>query len=167
MPYHVMPLYCCRLWCCELITIYRAIPSHTQWATVDPDNACLCPNSVLERNLFLGPVRTILLLLLVQAVGGFFVLEQPSSSLLTRHDRFRWLVRHWQQFGMKVSYPTNMWLPKISKHVDESLGPCHSEKDLCTLEHPFDQVFGFGRDEEKGVAFWSVHNRPVWKSRWT
>ena len=47
-----------------------------------------------EPNLFLGPLRTILLLLLVQAVGGFFVLEQPSSSLLTRHDRFRWLVRH-------------------------------------------------------------------------
>ena len=45
------------------------------------------------------------------------MLEQPSSCLLTRHDRFRWLVRHWQQFGMKVSYPTNMWLPKISKHV--------------------------------------------------
>ena len=75
-----------------------------------------------EPNLFLGPLRTILLLLLVQAVGGFFVLEQPSSSLLTRHDRFRWLVRHWQQFGMKVSYLISMWLPKISLYNADNLG---------------------------------------------
>ena len=71
--------------------------------------------------------RTILLLMVVQAVGGYFVLEQPVSSLLPRHDRFRWLVREWCKLKMEVPRfkpnkvlscsSTNSWA--IKYHINE------------------------------------------------
>ena len=48
------------------------------------------------------PVRVCLLLMLAHCLGAVFVLEQPASSLLPRHDRFRWLVHIWNNIGIKV-----------------------------------------------------------------
>ena len=46
--------------------------------------------------------RTILVILCVAAVHGVWILEQPHSSLITRHRRFQWLVRKWQRMGVRV-----------------------------------------------------------------
>ena len=37
--------------------------------------------------------RCVLLVLLITAVGGTWFLENPSSTKILRHDRFRWLLR--------------------------------------------------------------------------
>jgi hypothetical protein len=51
--------------------------------------------------------RTILLLLLTVAAGGVWVIEQPSSSLMKRHLRFRWYIQrlraHWLLYSSCVS----------------------------------------------------------------
>jgi len=46
--------------------------------------------------------RTILLLVLFTACGGVWVLEQPGTSIVTRHRRFRWLVRKFNSLGLRV-----------------------------------------------------------------
>lgn len=48
-------------------------------------------------------VRTLLLLLLLTASGSVWVIEQPASSMIAEHKRFRWLVRNLQALNMRVS----------------------------------------------------------------
>ena len=72
--------------------------------------------------------RTILLLMLVQAIDGFFVLEQPSSSLLPRHDRFQWLVYQWYKINLKVACLVLFWKPNLLtslKHLFEKTNLKH------------------------------------------
>ena len=53
--------------------------------------------------LFLGWLRCAFLLALVIAAGGNFVVEQPHSSLLFRHDRMRWLCQRVKAFCIQLS----------------------------------------------------------------
>ncbi|CAE7445453.1 unnamed protein product [Symbiodinium sp. CCMP2592] len=46
--------------------------------------------------------RTILLLLLIEAKCGIWLVEQPNSSLLFESDRFRWFVHHLDSMNMRV-----------------------------------------------------------------
>lgn len=48
--------------------------------------------------------RTILVLMMVSALAGTWVVEQPHSSLVVRHRRFRSLVRAWRKMGVRVSW---------------------------------------------------------------
>lgn len=50
------------------------------------------------------PLRSILLIVLISACGGTWLLEQPATSLMPRHWRFRWLVKRWQQMRVRVPY---------------------------------------------------------------
>ncbi len=71
-----------------------------------------------------GPVRVCLLLLLVHSLGGVFVVEQPGSSLLPRHDRFLWLVNKWANLGIKVVWNSysNFLFSKKRITVEKSIG---------------------------------------------
>ncbi|CAJ1363253.1 unnamed protein product, partial [Effrenium voratum] len=53
--------------------------------------------------------RTVLLLLLVAAVSGVWVVEQPSTSMLFSHDRFRWLVDSLEKLKMRV-FSQTFWM---------------------------------------------------------
>lgn len=46
--------------------------------------------------------RTVCLLLVTIAAGSVFFLEQPSSSLLRYHMRFKWMVRELERRGIRV-----------------------------------------------------------------
>lgn len=48
------------------------------------------------------PERTICLMILLVACDGIFLVEQPSSSIITRHRRFRWLVSKLEKLGIRV-----------------------------------------------------------------
>lgn len=68
--------------------------------------------------------RTILLLVLFTACGGVWVLEQPGTSIVTRHRRFRWLVRKFNSLGLRVTcwhfccQNFGMkWLPQLSQQI--------------------------------------------------
>lgn len=52
--------------------------------------------------------RTILTLLLVTGLRGVWIVEQPSSSLIAQHKRFRWLVRAWRKMNVRVTW-TCFW----------------------------------------------------------
>ena len=56
--------------------------------------------------LRLATLRVVLLLYLVQAIGGLWTLEQPVSSLAYRHPRFRELIRKIRVFRL------GFWLSK-------------------------------------------------------
>ena len=43
-----------------------------------------------------------MLLLVIEALHGVWLVEQPSSSLLFDSDRFRWLLSHLADLGMRV-----------------------------------------------------------------
>lgn len=62
--------------------------------------------------------RTILLCQLLQACGGIFILEQPSSSLLARHDRMVWLVQTLEKLSIRAP-----WQNPIHQCSNELL-PC-------------------------------------------
>lgn len=46
----------------------------------------------------------ILTILVVTAATGVWIVEQPHSSLIARHRRFKWLVSKWQKFGVRVPW---------------------------------------------------------------
>ena len=55
----------------------------------------------LGKRIALQECRTILVILCVAAAHGVWILEQPNSSLITRHRRFQWLVRRFQRMGVR------------------------------------------------------------------
>ncbi|CAE7839921.1 unnamed protein product [Symbiodinium sp. CCMP2592] len=72
--------------------------------------------SVARGNLMAS--RCALLCLVIVATGGNFIVEQPASSLLFRHDRMRWLCQRlrvykvalWMgQFNSKTPKRTMLW----------------------------------------------------------
>lgn len=46
-------------------------------------------------------MRCVLLLLVVLAMEGVYIIEQPSSSLLLLHERMVWFVDLMEELGMK------------------------------------------------------------------
>ena len=94
--------------------MFFSINSITSFSHVIPMWPFTCSNHFYW--ILLDPFvnrRTILLLMLVQAIDGFFVLEQPSSSLLPRHDRFQWLVYQWYKINLKVACLVLFWKPNL------------------------------------------------------
>lgn len=61
-------------------------------------------------------------MLLVIASGGVFFLEQPGSSLLPRHDRFRWMLRVLQEREMRVARKSERQLSGWCFSVGHMLG---------------------------------------------
>lgn len=73
------------------------------------------------------PWRCVCLLLLLLACGAAWFLEQPHSSLLSRHDRFRWMVKTLQNLGIRVaqqSLQRNWILNRICYFPKETIIPC-------------------------------------------
>ena len=52
--------------------------------------------------LFKTLLRTVILLLVLEAVSAVWLVEQPGSSLLFESDRFRWLIHHLETLNMRV-----------------------------------------------------------------
>lgn len=74
------------------------------------------------------PERTILLLILLAAMECVWILEQPISSLITRHRRFQWLIRHWEALGVRATewykrkclgcfFPSGEYINWVNKRV--------------------------------------------------
>jgi hypothetical protein len=47
--------------------------------------------------------RTALLLAIAEVFGAAWLLEQPSSSVLKWHPRFRWVIKNFPQAHVDVS----------------------------------------------------------------
>ena len=47
------------------------------------------------------PARTTLILMVIEALSGVWLVEQPASSLLFQSDRFCWLIAHFEQLNMR------------------------------------------------------------------
>ena len=43
------------------------------------------------------------MLLIVTALLGVWVVEQPHSSLIAQHKRFRWLKHKWAKMGVRAT----------------------------------------------------------------
>lgn len=56
--------------------------------------------------------RSMLLLLLIVAVEGIAVIENPGSSLLSEHVRFRYVVRLLQAKGIRTLVVFSYCIPK-------------------------------------------------------
>ena len=50
----------------------------------------------------LRPCRSILLVMVIEAMHGVWLIEQPASSLLFESDRFRWLIAHLDSLNMRA-----------------------------------------------------------------
>ena len=42
-------------------------------------------------------------LLIVAGLQGVWIVEQPHTSIIARHRRFRWMVRMWERMGVRVT----------------------------------------------------------------
>ena len=54
--------------------------------------------------------RTVLLYGLIMCLNAVWVLEQPSSSLMIRHDRMVWLLERMDELRMRVPCIVSMQL---------------------------------------------------------
>ena len=51
-------------------------------------------------------------LLIVAGLQGVWIVEQPHTSIIARHRRFRWMVRMWQKMGVRVTWDNGKSLEK-------------------------------------------------------
>lgn len=60
-------------------------------------------------NVYMFPCRCSFLLLLITAAGSVWLLENPSSSILMKHDRMQWLIKILKRAGLLV-YRQGFWM---------------------------------------------------------
>lgn len=60
----------------------------------------MCENEISWQNkqqpkpFYIPALRTVLLCVLITAMGGAFLIEQPGSSYMEFYDKMRWLYEH-------------------------------------------------------------------------
>ena len=108
--------HCCSSWVSiSKGSTYRSFLNpmgHTGYAKVRDANVMSCRSGAVIRWHVFGmfdlwcnisiPVRTVLLLLMVESLSGVWVVEQPGSSLLFDAERFVWLIGHLGTLSMRV-----------------------------------------------------------------
>ena len=98
--------------CSTWVWVNRGTSARTEW---DPLGDVNKPQVVAANKMV---ARCVILLMIVAARGGLWILEQPASSILSRHPSFQSMLRHvavWKAFvymgafGAESLKPTSLW----------------------------------------------------------